>query len=133
MALPGLDGVIYTALTGDATVNGIVGTNVYALQAPAGVALPYIVFYLASGVVPNTQPRDDFNTVYRVESRASTRAGAQALADAVFDVLHEASLSTSGWSIYWTVVEAEQHFIENYDGVQVYRRVIDVRLRGSKD
>lgn len=133
MALPGLDGVIYTALTSDPTVSGIVGAKVYALQAPAGIELPYIVFYLASGVVPNTQPRNDFNTVYRAESRADSRAGAETLSDAVFDVLHEAGLTTSGWTIYWAAVETEQHFIENYDGVQVYRRVIDVRLRGSKN
>ena len=133
MALPGLDAAVRTLLVGSAPVTGIVGQKVYNLQAPASAALPYLIFYQASGVLPNAQPRDTLNHVFRVEARASSGTGAITLAGAVFDALHEQVLTLSGWTNYWMVVTNETVFIENVDGVQYYRRVYDIRIKASKN
>jgi len=133
MALPGLDAALRTLLVGSAPVTAIVGQKVYNLQAPASVALPYVIFYQASGVISNSVPRDTLNHVFRVEARASSGTGAITLAGAIYDALHEQELTLSGWSNYWMVVTNEMVFIENVDGVQYHRRVYDVRIKASKN
>ena len=130
---PDLDGAVYSKLAGTAGITSIVSTRIYNLQAPANATLSYIIFYAGSEIVPNTQPRNDLNAVYRVDSWSATRAGAEALSAAVFSALHEETLTIAGWSNYWMVCESKQVLIQNVDGKQYFRRVWDVRIRASKD
>ena len=128
---------MYAKLLANAGITAIVGSGVgariYSPQAPAGATLDYIIFYAGSEIVPNTQPRDDLNAVFRVDSWAATKARAVTLSGAVFSALHKETLTIAGWSNYWMVCEGKQDFIQDVSGVQYYRRVWDVRIRASKD
>lgn len=130
---PSVDTAIYSLLSGASGITDIVGTKIYNLQAPSGVSVPYLIFYVASGVIPNTEPRDTINQIYRIESRQTSRAGAEALHGAVYSAVHEQALSITGWSNYWLVCESEQRFVENVSAVQYWRFVWDVRIRASRD
>lgn len=130
---PSLDAAVFSLLSGATAITDVVGTKIYNLQAPSGVSLPYLIFYLGSGVIPNTEPRDTINNVYRIESRQTTRAGAETLHNAVYSAVHEQALTIAGWSNYWLVCEGEQRFVENVSGVQYWRFVWDVRIRASRD
>lgn len=134
---PDLDAAMYSKLAGTAAVTAIVGSGtaarIYNLQAPAGAALDYIIFYAGSEIVPNTQLRDDLNAVYRVDCWGLTRARAEALSAVVFSALHKETLTVAGWTNYWMRCEGKTDFVANVDGKQFYRRVWDVRIRASKD
>lgn len=129
--LPDLDSTIYTALSGAAGVSALVSTKIYAIQAPAGVALPYVTFEAASGVIPNVVPRDTLNYVYRVHAWASSRSAAAGLSGAIYTALHETAPAISGWTNYWTVCDREQRFVENVNGTLIYHFVWDVRVKAS--
>lgn len=133
MALPGLDAAVRAKLVGASGVTALVGQKVYNLQAPAGGTLPYLIFYQASGIIPNLQPRDTLDYVFRVDCWSASGSGAIGLSGAVYDALHEQTLTLSGWTNYWMVCEQEQSLIQDVSGVQYYRRVWDVRIRASKD
>ena len=129
--IPDLDATIYTALSGAAGVTALVSTKIYAIQAPAGTALPYVTFEIASGLIGNVVPRDTINYVVRVHAWASTRAAAASLSGAIYTALHETAPAISGWNNYWTVCDGEQRFVENVSGTQIYHFVWDVRIKAN--
>ena len=133
MALPSIDTALFNILDADAAITTIVGSKIYTLEAPPKIALPYIIYYDAAGIIPNRTPRDEKDDTYRVESRAVDRAGAEALHFAVYDALHEKELTLTGWTNYWLVCEKEQRFSQSYKGVSYFGYFWDVRIKSSKD
>lgn len=133
MAIPDLDEAVYDALTNDAGVSALVSSRVYNLLAPSGSELPYIVFYIASGVIPNAVPHEQLNYVYRVDCWAYTRALAEDMSQAVYTALHKQTLTLTGWTNYRMQCEQEQRLLETFEGRQYHRNVWDVRILASKD
>lgn len=132
--LPSIDQAVYSKLSAAASLASLVSTRIAESQAPSGWALPYIIFYQASQVLPNDTPRDDINTVYRVEAVAGTRAAAEALHQAIYAVMHNESLTITGWSNYWTrCIGVIKPPVENVEGKQYHRRVGEYRIRAARD
>ena len=130
MAEPDIDAALYTKLTNDAALAGLVGTKVYYGQAPQGTARPYVIFAPAGGGEVNATKRRMINEVYRVEFVANTKAEAVAGDSAISGALHEQELSISGWDVY--DVQRESKYappVENLEGVQVWRRGAYYRIR----
>lgn len=131
-SLPGVETALYATLSGNSGVAALVSTRIYNPQAPAGVDLPYLLFYLASGLMPNQSPRLDINDVYRVEAVGSTRAQAEAVFNAAFTALHLQALTLTGWTNYWLACERRTILIDNLEGRQFFRRIGDFRIKADK-
>lgn len=133
MGLPAVASALYTALTNDSAVAALVGVRVYALQAPAESPLPFITFSRTVGMMTNDSPRQTTDDTYRIESVSSSRAGAETLDNAVYDTLHLNGITASGWSNFWIVRGRSQEFIDNYNGIQVFRFISDYVIQFDKD
>lgn len=131
MAWPDLDSSVYTQLVNDGAITALVSTRIYSSQAPNEAAKPYIIFYLAAGGPENITPTASFNVIYRVESVAEDPDDAQTILEAVFNSLDGTALTITGYTNFWTACESPRHFVDNIEGKQIYRRVIDCRIRGA--
>lgn len=133
MSFPSLDTALYQKLASTSGVTSLVGgtasPRIYEAQAPAGTSMPYVIFYLASGITENDNPSQGINDIYRVEARATSRASADALLSALHDALHRQDLTVSGWTNFYTSVERRQNFVDTVSSQQFWRRILDVRFR----
>ena len=80
-----LQEAVYTRLSTDATVSGLVGTRIYPVLAPEGVALPYITYQrIAVDHVESVAGSSGLaNALVQVDCWAASYAGANALGEAV--------------------------------------------------
>ena len=131
-SLPAVETALYSTLSGNSGVIAAVGARIYNPQAPAGTALPYVLFYLASGLMPNQSPRLDVHDVYRIEAVGETRAQAEAAFNAAFAALHLTTLAVTGWSNHWTACERRVSLVDNIEGVQFHRRIGDFRIMAAE-
>jgi hypothetical protein len=92
-----LEGDLRTALTGDATVAGIVAGRIYQDVAPQEATYPHIIFEGPSGGPLQTSggPSSTHNVTFFFVCRALTKLAAKALGDAAKDVL-DGWTNTSG-------------------------------------
>lgn len=99
---------LYASLAGGTALTDLIGgaanPRIYNMIAPNAAVLPYVIFYLADGRIPNETPRQDGNYVYRVDAWALTRAQAETVQKKIFDLLDRQSLSVTGWSNYHTTM-----------------------------
>ena len=86
---------IYTALTGNGTIAGLVGTHVFPDIADGTVAPPYIIYQTisTSGETSHDGVRNIEFPLIQLTSWATTRAGAIVLASAVNSVLDGNTIS----------------------------------------
>lgn len=134
MTIANLDAALYTKLIAASGVTALVSTKIYNLQAPAKTVCPYIVFNLASGLMDNTTPHQDMNSVYRVAGVATNPNGLQsayAIIAACHDALHHQTLSISGWTSFMMVHEGLITDIIDIEGTQYFRVIADFRIRAS--
>ncbi len=96
-----LQGAIYTALSGDATLSALVGSEIYDAPIPAGSALPagpFVTFgeevVKPFDTVTSRGGRHEF--AVSVHSQASGFAEAKAVAAAIGNILVDAALPLSG-------------------------------------
>lgn len=108
-----IESTVYTALTGDATIGGIVSTRVYPVTAPDNRTFPLIVYSVISGVpagstgwVRSRVQLDMYATTYAVVK--SLRDAVQVLADATG---------------HWTYIGGIDDFEETEN---IYRQVVDL-------
>lgn len=133
-SIPSIDTAFRAKLTAHSGLTSLIGTvNIYNQQAPEGVALPYVVFYLASGLIPNSVPRDTLNFVYRAEGLATTRDSAEAIHQQIYAALHEQTLTVTGWTNYWTACENIYPIFENVKGSPRWRYGGVYRVKASSD
>jgi hypothetical protein len=93
-----------------------------------------VIFYLASGLMPNQSPRDDIDWVFRVEAVGESAESADNVRSQIYTALHEQTLTLTGWGNYRTACERVTVLpVENKDGRQYWRRVGDYRVRASED
>lgn len=104
MSTPWLDiqRAIYSALTGDGTLTGKVSTRIYDF-VPDNIVYPYIFIGDAEYTDQSSHTSDGFEGTFTIHSwaRPATR-GRAAVLDIMSDVyrlLHEASLSITGFDI----------------------------------
>ena len=97
---------IYTTLSGGTALTSMLGgTAIYHLQAPDGAALPYVVFSNAGGGDESLTPSRMTNTVWNVRAWADDAKEAWAIMDAVDALLHNKTLTVTGWTCFWSMRE----------------------------
>jgi hypothetical protein len=110
-----LDAGIYSKLQGTSGVTSLLAgtTAIYALQAPEGASLPYIVFNVQGGGDDNLDKRRTKDLVYFIRAYSQvSKAQAGSIDAAVDTALHLQSLSVSGWANYWTAREEDLAAVE---------------------
>lgn len=124
---------LYSKLSGGtALTTALGGTAIYADQAPDNASLPYVIFSHQAGGPDNIIQRDLYNDVWFVRAYASTRGSANVLDGHISDLLHEGSLSVSGWSCFWLVREESFSLIDNLpNGEKAYMAGGSYRIRLS--
>lgn len=104
---------IYSKLSaGTALTNLLGGTAIYHAHAPDDKDLPYVVFSLQAGGPLLVNPSDMQDHIIWVRAYAATDAGARAANDQISALLHQATLTISGYTNLWTVRE------EDIDGIE---------------
>ena len=119
-----LASALYSKLTGGTALTALLsGTvSVYHLQARDGAALPYVVYRVIGGGDINLTPRRSKNLLVWVRAYTTESAKAASLIDNQVDaLLHNGTLTVSGWNNYWLMRETELAEVENPpDGIKVY-------------
>lgn len=117
---------LYTVLSGDATITGLVGSRIYDGLAPQGAALPFVVFNFQGGVdLRGVGTVRVFNSgLYQVKAicQGESYAPAAAIADRIDELIHGNRGSVSDGSVVDCVREQPLTLIEQQNGVQ-YRHV----------
>jgi len=126
---------LYSELAGSAAlVTGLGGTAIYSRHAPQGTALPYVIFMHMGGGHENTNPSDLQNHVYLVKAVAEGSKEAGTLHNLVLSVLHNATLTVSGYTNFYTALEDEVQMTEvTREGEMVYHTGGMYRIRIDDD
>ena len=125
---------LYTKLSaGTALTTLLGGTAIYNALATQGTALPYVVFFKSSGGDDNTSPRRARSLVYTVKAVADRAYTAGDIDDELDTLLHEATLTVTGWNDYWIMREVDVSYEERLaNGNVVFHRGGQYRIRLSQ-
>lgn len=106
---------IYNKLTQGAELIALLAgnTSVYHLQAPTSAKLPYVIFNLQGGGAENINRSDMRNLVYFVRGYADTALKAGNIDAQICLLLHNKSLTVTGYTNYWIARETDLAIVEN--------------------
>jgi len=129
-----LEAGLYTKLVaGTALVALLGGTKIYNGLAPQGVSLPYLLFSQQSGVADNATPTRSEDFLYQVKGlSASGMAAAGSIASAIDTLLHNTTLTVSGWVNYSIRRERHVRFEETESGERISHAGAVYRIRISQ-
>lgn len=133
--MAGPDQVIEAALfnklaAGTALIAHLGGTAIYADIAPNNKALPVVVFRYQGGGDENMTPGGQRNLMYTVRAMSYSKAQAGTIDGDVYGLLHNATLSVSGYTNFWTAREESVNFAEvDAGGSVIYHRGAMYRIR----
>jgi hypothetical protein len=115
---------IYSKLTGGTALTALLaGTaSVYHLQAPDNATLPYVVYNVQGGGDTNISPNRAKDLLVWVRAYTAESAKAAALIDNQVDaLLHNGTITVTGWTNYWLARETDLATVENPpDGSKIY-------------
>lgn len=113
---------IYSTLAaGTALTTLLGGTAIYQQQAPAGAALPYVVFSKQAGGPEYTDPHDRRDLTYFVRAYAESAKDAGAIDTAAENLLHRQAITITGWNVVQCYRTTEFDSVENQqNGEPVY-------------
>ena len=118
-----VDDAIYAKLAaGTALTTLLGGTAIYNALAPRGSAITYplVIFSKSSGLDDNTSPCRTRTLVYQVTALSATGKKEAEDIDTVIDtVLHNTTLSVTGWSDYWFMRENDISYVEQIPGGRI--------------
>lgn len=90
------------------------GTPIYALQAPEGATLPYIVWNIQGGGDTNDTANRLKNLVVFIRAYATTNAVAGSIDTQIDTALHLVPFTgVSGWTNIWLAREQDLETVEN--------------------
>jgi hypothetical protein len=122
---------LYSTLAGGTALTTLLGgTAIYNQQAPAGAALPYVVYSLQGGLTENIDPgtRRDLTYFVRGYSASAKRAGE--IDAAIEALLHRKTLTVTGWRNFWTTRETDLELVETTPaGESIYMSGAFYRIR----
>ena len=127
---------IYTTLAaGTALITKLGGTAIYDMQAPDGVALPYVVFNHQGGGPDSINPSEIESNLWLVKAYSATSAKNASEIFAEADTLiHRKQLSINGGTVntFWCAREQNVKLVETLPSKQlVWMRGGIYRLRTS--
>ena len=111
-----LNTAIYNRLNGATAVTSLLAgtTSVYALQAPEGATLPYIVWNVQGGGDVNDTSNRLKNLVVFIRAYATTNARAGSVDAAIDTALHFVPFTgVTGWTNIWLARETDLETVEN--------------------
>lgn len=132
MVMATINQAMYSALN-VSTLTDVVGTGkIFSTLAPEGTARPYIIFSLAGGGLLNESPRESFDVTVTVKCVSKTAAQAQTVADLIEGLLHETTITATGW--HDVRVQQSNMFMyqETIDSQQIWHAGANYRLRSAK-
>jgi hypothetical protein len=123
-------GILSTLSGGTALTGALGGTAIYYQQAPDGAALPYVVWNYQGGGDENITQSRMKNLLVYVRGYAASPALAGTI-DAYCDaLLHNKTISVTGWSNFWTAREEDISLVENLpDNTRIYSEGGIYRIR----
>lgn len=110
-----LDTALYGALSGSTALTTLLAssTSIYHELAPRGAAFPYVIFQLQGGGHENICPMTLRNLVITIKAVSDQSAKAAGAIDAQIEaLLHNGTLSVSGWTQLWLMREGDVEFAE---------------------
>lgn len=113
---------IYSTLcAGTALIAKLGGSAVYNIIAQQGAAFPYVVFFKAAGVEANTSPRRVRKLVYVAKGvTEDDLQEAGEIDDLIDGLLHEQTLTVTGWGTYWSARDGDVSYAEPGEGGKIY-------------
>ena len=127
-----VDAGLYSKLTGDTALVALLsaGTPVFNMEAPPSTDMPYVVFFSAGGGPDNITPSDLRSMVYGVKGIASTLTAAANIDARIDTLLHNNSITVSGYTNIWLARETEVQLVEDApDGNPIYHYGAYYRIR----
>jgi hypothetical protein len=122
---------LYSKLAAGAALTSMLGgTAIYDTLAPQTQPTPWVVFFHSAGGDDNTSPRRARSLVYTVKA-VSTVGSLEAgeIDDLVDTLLHEQTLTVTGWGNYWMARVADIAYTEESGGVLFWHRGGQYRIR----
>lgn len=113
-----LGDAIYNILSNDATLTGLVSTDIYPVSAPQGVNFPFVVYSFSS--TDPTDQKDGSSPLdgsrLEVESYDKTYRGAHGIANAIRTALDDYSGAPASITIrrIWFVEQSDGDFLEDH-------------------
>ena len=109
-----VDQGIYNKLAGDSTLVALLssGTPVFQLMAPPDTARPYVQFFHAGGGNENITPSDLRNMAYGIKAVSDTLLAAANIDARLDALLHNQSISVTGYTNFWLAREDEVQYSE---------------------
>lgn len=116
-----LQTALYTALNGDAGLGAVI-TGVYdrapqAADSGDASAFPYIILGDTILTIDDTDTSTNFNALTRLHtwSRTGSKKECKEIQALIFNLLHDASLTVTGWNCY-SVLREDSRSIWDDDG-----------------
>lgn len=127
-------GALETALFNKLNVTAVKATagatGVYNRIAPQGAVLPYVIFQWQGGGDENDHPKRSRNIIYTVKALAGTVLAAETIDAACDALLHNGSLTVTGYNVFWLRREGDVAYQEvNAAGVPIYHSGGMYRIR----
>jgi hypothetical protein len=124
MAVDTIEKLIFSVLSNDGTVSGLVAARIYPMVVPRNASYPAITYQQTAGDREHTMagPIGMVDSRFVINCWATTYNGARALSDAVRIALDGNSTDVGSQALYVIFLENETDTVEQKDGVRELRR-----------
>ena len=113
-------GTVLTTLLG--------GTAIYNALAPQGATPPYVIF-TTSGSDDNSSPRRARTHLVTIKTVTTDQANAESIDSQIDALIHEATLTITGWGNYWTSRESDIAYEQVAGNVIYWHRGARYKIR----
>jgi hypothetical protein len=115
-----LSGAMQTYLSsGTALIAKLGGTAIYNTLAPQGVGFPRVVHFQGAETEDNTSPRRAQTYLWTIKAEAKTQKEAEEIDDLIDALVHDGTLSITGWNDYWMRRESGISYVEGVSGKEL--------------
>ena len=123
--LVGIDGWLYSVMSGDATLHALVADRIYADVAPENATFPYVIFNQQSAVDLDTPGFHHVwvNALYQIVAvtQGSSKSALQPIAERIHTLIQAMRAVTSTTEIVACYRESPFSLSETTDGVRYVR------------
>ena len=123
-----IESALYSILTADSTVSGLISTRVYPIKLPQSPTFPAVTYQRVSTprVRSTTGPSGLAHPSIQIDCWAETYTGVKSLAEAAREAVDGYSGTVGGVAIAGIIVASENDFFE--PEVEIYRVTMDITI-----
>jgi len=115
---------------GTALTTRLGGTAIYNTLVSQGITPPYVVFFQSSGYEDNSSPRRARTMLWTVKAVSATGLKDAAETDNLIDaLLHEQTLTVTGWGCYWMARASDVAYADEAGGQTFWHVGAQYRIR----